>query len=335
MRITSAGGSLGRAICAVFLGVCMLAAPAVAHAQARVWMYPSAYENGRLLQELFEKPDAWQQTRQRITGIGYADHWLNSQFNDGQLRAWLPQLSRWGLKLGLEVGAVKPHSPTGQQAFDNDHPKWDRFIADGGKIDNIAMDEPYVTTVRNLHLPIQYGVEQTAQFVALVRRAYPGMAVGDIEPYPSFQASEVLQWVDALQARLRQLGVKGLDFLRLDVDWTHFHPGDAKGQMGWQGVRMIEDGCHRRSLPFSLIYWAADYPALYRADRQTEATWTEAILDEAAHYQAAGGRPDEFIVESWLISADKAVPSHAVPDSNPATMSGSVLALESHLLPPH
>jgi hypothetical protein len=307
-----------------------LAVPVMAHAQARVWLFPSPFEDGRTLKELFEKASGWQQTRQHITGIAYADHWLNSQFNDAQLRAWLPQLSRWGLKLGLEVGAVKPHTPTGQQAFDNDHPKWDRFIADGGHIDNIAMDEPYVTTARNLHLPAQYGVEQTAQFVALVRRAYPGMAVGDIEPYPSFQPAELMQWVDALQARLRQSGVKGIDFLRLDVDWMHFHPGDPKGALGWQGVRMIEAECHRRHLPFSLIYWAADYPSLRHADRQTDQTWTDGILDEAARYAAAGGRPDEIMVESWLLSPE-AVPAHAVPENNPNTMTGSVLALESRL----
>ena len=308
-----------------------LAAPSLANAQSRVWMFPSPFEDGKSLQELFGRPDAWRQTRQRISGIAYADHWLNSQFNDAQLRAWLPQLSRWGLKLGLEVGAVKPQSPTGQKAFESDHPKWDRFIADGAHIDHIAMDEPLVTTVRNLHLPMQYGVEQTAQFIALVRRAYPTMAVGDIEPYPSFQPGEVLQWVDALQARLRQMGVRGLDFLRLDVDWMHFHPGDAKGQLGWQGVRMIEDGCHQRRLRFSLIYWAADYPALRHADRQNAATWTEGILDEGARYAAVGGRPDDIMVESWLMSAQEAVPANAIPENNPNTLAGSVLALESRI----
>jgi hypothetical protein len=322
-----------RAIRAGLAATVALAAPVVVHAQAGVWMFPSPYEGGKLLKELFEKPDAWRQTRQHIGGIAYADHWLNSQFDDAELRAWLPQLTRWHLKLGLEVGAVKPQSPTGQRAFDVDHPHWDRFIAAGAHIDSIAMDEPLVTTLRNLHQPTQYGIEQTAQFVALVRHAYPGMAVGDIEPYPSFQPEEVLQWVDALQARLRQLGVRGLDFLRLDVDWMHFHPGDAKGRLGWQGAGMIEAGCHNRGLSFSLIYWAADYPALRHAGRQTATTWTDGILDEAARYAAVGGTPDELVVESWLMSADEAVPEHAIPETDRNTMTGSVLSLESHL--PH
>jgi hypothetical protein len=308
-----------------------LLAPAHAQALQKTWMFPSPFENGKSLKALFDDPGGWRQTRQRIAGLAYADHWLNSQFDDTQLRAWLPQLTRWGLKLGLEVGAVKPHSPTGQKAFDNDHPHWDRFIADGAQIDHIAMDEPYAATVNNLHLPMQYGAEQTADFVALVRHAYPGMSVGDIEPYPFFQPAQILEWVDAVQARLRQIGAKPLDFLRLDVDWMHFHPGDAKGQLGWQGARQIEEGCHRRGMAFSLIYWAADYPSLRHAGQQSETTWTEAILDEGARYAAVGGVPDEIMVESWLMSAQESVPDQALPETDVNTLSGSVLALESRL----
>jgi hypothetical protein len=320
---------LTRAMLASVIAVSALGAPLRAQAQSRVWMFPSAYENGREFKALFASPGTWLRTRQHIAGLGYADHALNSQFNDQQLRAWLPQIARWGLKFGLEVGAVKPQNLTGQAAFDRDHRFWDRFTADGAHIDTIAMDEPYVATLTNLRMPMAYGVEQTADFVALVRRAYPSMEIGDIEPYPHFQLDEIFHWIDALQARLRQMGVKGLDFFRLDVDWMHFRPGDAKGQLGWQGVRMIEDGCRRRGIAFSLVYWAANYPSLRQAGQQSETTWTTAILDEARRYAAAGGRPDEYVVESWLLSQDEAVPTEVMPDSNPNTMTGSVLALEA------
>ncbi len=306
-----------------------LAAPTLATAQPRVWMFPTPYMKGQEFREMFQNPAGWQRTRQSIEGIAYADHWLNSQFNDAQLRAWLPQISRWGLKLALEVGAVKPGSPTGQHAFDVSHPRWDRFIADGGRIDAIAMDEPLAATVRDLHLPMQYGVEQTAIFIQMVRHAYPNMAIGDIESYPYFQPGEIMQFIDALQGRLRQMGVRGLDFVRLDVDWMHFHPGDAKGRLGWRGAKMIEDQCHRRHIPFSLIYWAANYPSLSKQGEATPGTWTSAILDEAAQYAAVGGVPDEFFVESWILSDNDPVPPHVTPDSSPDTMAGSVLALAS------
>lgn len=306
-----------------------LAGAGPAAAAPQLWMFPTPFGNGQQLKELFANPAAWVHTRHAITGIGYADHWLNSQFNDAQLRAWFPQLRQWGVKLNLEVGSVKPGSPTGEKAFAVSHPRWDRFIADGAQIDSITMDEPLAATVINMHLPVQTGVEETAQFVARVRHAYPSISIGDIEPYPYFQPGQILAFTDAVQARLRQMGVKGLDFIRLDVDWMHFHPGDPKGALGWRGVKQIEDQCHRRGLRFSLIYWAADYGALRQQGGLTPDTWTSAILQQAASYQAVGGVPDEYFVESWLFSPSEPVPVHAIPETTPATLSGSVLALDA------
>jgi hypothetical protein len=300
-------------------------------AQPDLWMYPCPFENGEALHEIFENPGAWARARSQLTGIGYADHWLNSQFSDAQLRAWLPQIARWGLKFGLDVGSVKPGSPTAEKAFAVSHPRWDRFIKDGLHIDEMDMDEPLVATVVSLHLPVSYGVEQTAQFVAMVRRAYPPMQIGDTEPYPYFNPGQIMGFIDAVQARLRQLGVRPLDFLRLDVDWTHFYPPDAKGALAWRGVKQIEILAHQRGLRFSLIYWAANYPALSKAGQARPDTWTSAILREAADYARVGGVPDEYPLMSWLLTQQEPVPTHVIPDSSPITLSGSVLALDAQL----
>jgi len=300
-------------------------------AQPDLWMYPCPFENGQALYEMFGNPRAWARARAHLTGIGYADHWLASQFSDAQLRAWLPQISRWGLKFGLDVGSVKPQSPTAEKAFAISHPWWDRFIKDGLHIDVMDMDEPLVATVVNLHLPVSFGVEQTAQFVAMVRRAYPPMEIGDTEPYPFFNAGEIMGFIDAVQARLRQLGVRPLDFLRLDVDWMHFYPPDAKGALGWRGVKQIEILAHQRGLRFSLIYWAANYPSLSKAGLARPDTWTSAILREAADFSRVGGVTDDYPLVSWLLTQQEPVPAHVIPDSSPITLSGSVLALAAQV----
>ena len=56
----------------------------------------------------------------------YADHWLHKQFTDDELKAWFPMLKQWGLKLELEVGAIKPWGVTGEKTFEIQRPKWDR-----------------------------------------------------------------------------------------------------------------------------------------------------------------------------------------------------------------
>ena len=47
-----------------------------------LWMGPPSYDNGKCFRELFEKPDAWKETRAAIDVLIYADHWLHKQFTD-------------------------------------------------------------------------------------------------------------------------------------------------------------------------------------------------------------------------------------------------------------
>ena len=105
-------------------------------------MCPPSFDGGKHFAELFEKPDEWQQTRQAIDVLGYADLNFKKHFSDAQLQAWLPKLNEWGLKLGLEVGAIKAWGSTGERAFQAEQPIWQRIERLGGKIHSIAMDEP-------------------------------------------------------------------------------------------------------------------------------------------------------------------------------------------------
>lgn len=111
-------------------------------AKATVWMGPPSYGDGKCFRELFENPDAWKETRSAIDVLMYADHRLNKQFTDAELRAWFAQLRQWKLKFALEVGAVKPWGTTGEKVFSVQRPQWDRVQRLGGQIYAIAMDEP-------------------------------------------------------------------------------------------------------------------------------------------------------------------------------------------------
>lgn len=288
-----------------------------------LWMIPPSHSGGVCFRELFEHPDQWLATRSRIQGLGYADHMLNRQFSDQELGKWLPMLRRWGMRFALEVGAVKPWGPTGQQCFDAERPMWDRFRRLGATIHAIALDEPLCCVRKDLHKPDAYAVEETARFIALVRQNYPEVLIGDIEPYPFVPAPDLRIWIDALQARLKELGVRGMDFFRLDVDWVSF---TLANRGSWQEVRTIEDHCRSRGLPFSLILWASDWPHLQRQGAADAETWRRSCLKQLADYTAAGGRPDQIVVESWIET-----PAHGVPDSRSDTFTASVLEVARRL----
>ncbi|MEN6346906.1 MAG: hypothetical protein ABFE16_16500 [Armatimonadia bacterium] len=279
-------------------------------------MYPPSQDHARGFRELFDQPEAWSKTRQILDSIGFADHVLNREFRDDELRSMFGRLREWGLKLELEVGAVKEWGPTGEKAFNAQVPMWDRFQGLGATIHTLALDEPLCCALNSLKKPEEYAVQETATFISLVRRRYPQTLIGDIEPCPSIPVADQIRWLEALQARLADMGVHGLDFFRLDVDWVHF----VRGHGSWVEIRSLEQYCRSHQLPFSLLYWAADYPALNRLGIADEATWYISVMRQGYDYAMVGGAPDQYVIESWIPA-----PPRTVPETGEFTFTRSVL----------
>lgn len=267
--------------------------------------------------DLFAHPDEWQKTRPLIDSAIFADHGMNKWYTDQQLTAIFDQLNRWNMRFTLEVGAVKPWGPTGAKCFAAETPMWDRFQRLGAHISAIAMDEPLCCTRESLKLSDDYAVQETASFIALVRQRYPQIYVGDVEPYPSIPLDDHCKWIAALNSRLASLGVRGLDFYRIDTNWVVF---SVFNQGSWRDVVKIEKYCHSVKLPFSLIYWAAEYPALSGMHLAADDTWYEGIFEEGYDYALCGGAPDEYCLESWI-----GAPKQIVPENGDFTYTRSVL----------
>ena len=64
-------------LCLVVVAFWSLSVWAKDRANPTVWMGPPSYDNGKCFRELFEKPDAWKETRSEIDVLMYADHRLN------------------------------------------------------------------------------------------------------------------------------------------------------------------------------------------------------------------------------------------------------------------
>ncbi len=292
-------------------------APATTNsARPEVWMGPPASENGKCLRELFAHPGQWQQTRALIDGLLYADHQLNRQFTDDELRSYFSDIQKWQIHFSLEVGAIKEWGITGTNTFTKQRPMWDRFQRLGCNISAIAMDEPLLCVRHSLKKPDDYAVQETASFIALVRQHYPQIQIGDIETYPSIPLADHLWWLDALQKRLAEMQVRGLDFYRLDVNWVEFN---VFGRGSWPEVKKLEQECRKRKLPFSLIYWASDYPAMKRRGLADDSTWYVSIMRQGYDYALVNGAPDQVVIESWVDA-----PAQSVPETNDFTFTRSV-----------
>ena len=280
------------------------------------WMGPPGHDNGRSFRELFESPDAWKETRSVVDVLFYADHSLKRHFTDEQLRTWFAQLKQWNLRFALEVGAVKPWGTTGEKCFNIERPMWEHFHSLGARFYAIALDEPLACTKLVLKKPDDYAVQETASYIALVRKHFPDMLIGDIEAFPFTPLDDHFRWIDALQKRLAEMKVRGLDFYRVDVDWVHF----VHGHGSWADVKKLEQYCRQRKLPFSLVYWAADYPALTKLGLAGDATWYVSVIQQGYDYALVQGAPEQYVVQSWVGG-----PPRAIPETDSWTFTRSVL----------
>lgn len=290
-----------------------------------VWMMPPAHEEGRCLRELFAHPEAWRETRERIDVFCCTDLNYKKLFTDDELRGWFALLKQWNIKVGLEVGAIKPWGLTGEKTFHIEKPLWERIERLGGRIHAIAMDEPLICARRHVNQPDDYAVEETANYIALVRRHFPDVLVGDIETYPSLSVAENQWWITSLQKKLAEKKVRGLDFYRLDVDWVAF---TVATNGSWKEARQIELFCRQQKLPFSLIYWASGYPALKRRGLADDATWYTAIMQQGADYALIDGRPDQYVIESWI-----GAPSNMIPETADFTFTRSIRDFTRKFIP--
>ena len=290
-------------------------------ARPTVWMSPPPYEQGRCFRELFEHPEQWSQTRSAVDVLFYSDLCLQKQFSDQELRGWFTLLKQWKLKFAMEVGAIKPWAVkgeiTGEKIFDLERPSWERFQRLGADLYAIVMDEPLSCTRFETRQPDDYAVAETARYIAAVRKRYPSLVIGETETYPSIPLADHLWWIDALQKRLAEMHLRGLDFYRLDVNWSNFVVFDRGN---WREVRKLELACRQRKLPFSLIYWSSDGPNLQRLALADDCTWCASIMRQGYDYAMVDGAPDQYSIESWI-----KMPPHSVPETDRTSFTGSVL----------
>ena len=314
-----------------------------------VWMMPKGDTFLEFMDD--DNLEQWKETLAVIDIIGYADHVLNREYTRTQHEAGFAVMKEIGLPLALEVGAVKEWGRTGQATYTSQRRMWNNFTTRGATIAGIVMDEPlaavynhYATHFTELipeNTPaakFEYAVEETAEFMRLVLEEYEDWFIACIEPFPWFSADYLIEWIDALEARLADKDVRGQEFFRLDVDWNAFgkYYTNAHGEsryltweQGWREVKRIEDHCRSIGLPFSLIYWAADV-AGSAALQANPASWYNSILQMGQRYRSVGGRPDQYVVQTWI-----GLPDKTLPEDHPHSFAYSVVEFNKQIIPPY
>jgi hypothetical protein len=175
----------------------------------------------------------------------------------------------------------------------------------GGDLRYIAMDEPlwfghHSTGLNACHSTAAEIARDVATKVATVRRYFPNVQVGDIEPVaadePADWIDEITEWAGAYHAAVGE----PLSFLHADVQWTG----------PWQRqLPLLRDRLHTVGVKFGIIYNGD--PGM-----PSDADWTRLAESRFVKIEGSLGLvPDHAVIQSWMFQ-----PHHYLPDSQPGTL---------------
>lgn len=196
------------------------------------------------------------------------------------------------IQIGVEAGAVKEHTCDGRRLADVVIQDIGPVYASGGHVTFIAMDEPF-TAALQARTPSSFGrcnfdIDRTAvevaAFVNGVKRVYPAIRVGLIEPYPYFTVDELMTFVRVLEDNV---GVD-LPFFRLDYDLRHRLNVDANSITDLKKLRSFLSG---RGIEFELIVTGYD--------GRTDAASVASAMALAYEVSGAVGKPHAVVFQDW------------------------------------
>jgi hypothetical protein len=324
-----------RRILLIVAAFALVALPVRSHAEKqrgvdRFWFTPAPGSIDMV--RLFEAPEEWALARELVDVFKFyapqtwhvpADENGPNTYEAFRRVEAFRKLAGWGIRIGIEAGAVKEHYCTAdgsgmQAAIADTLESLDNVAAAGGVVSYVAMDEPFTAGLspRCGGPSLVPTADRLAVYVTAVRRAYPFVRIGLIEPYPTFRPAQFRQMLELLEAR----GIR-LDFLHVDP----LKPPPS-GERDRFGSEMIELGrlAGDHALIFGAIIWGdkGNSDAEYADDAMRAARNLKNV------FRAWEVVPQHIVVQSWVASAtgQKITPSN-LPDSAPYTHTSLILQI--------
>jgi len=275
--------------------------PALALERQAVWLSSS---NAPDMLELFQRPELWARARERVGVFKFFPSHVEprsapvrNSYAALKNAGAFALLRQRGIKIAVEEGAVKEWDCTGtKQAA----PATIRHIANvaaaGAVLQVVAMDEPLVSGRGPCALSIDEIAARTAAYAAAVKASKEAqgsgepLEIGDIEPYPSFDAPTLIAWVRALAVH----GFKPA-FLHLDIN---VHYVDVHPEIGLKDdLQTLARSLREIGIPFGIIIWSGYDPL------NTDRAYYDHAMDLAGRVKAAIGTPDQLVIQSWVTRA--------------------------------
>jgi hypothetical protein len=284
------------------------AAAACAREPAAVWFAPAGDTPDYT--DLFSKPQLWPKARQRVDVIKLGPVQTiekGPKVNDLTALQGVDafrKMQQWNIDIAIEAPSVKEWDCSGHGDTKDPRVRGNAQAATlsyiknvftaGAHVKFIAMDEPLVSGFGACHETIDQVAAKTAAYAKAllsdpnVTTWAPGLAVGDIEVYPSKTVDQLIQWTRTLE----QNGFKPA-FFHLDVD---VYDVEARGpKLNFNGdIRALQSFFKAEHIPFGIIFWSG------HGSEPTDASYYNHVVSWAQRLHAAIGAPEQSIIQSWV-----------------------------------
>jgi Big-like domain-containing protein len=222
-------------------------------------------------------------------------------------------LNQAHVAVAVESGGLRPGDCSGASVGAVDSDRIGALVRAGGAISFVALDSPFGNSLTSAPEPnCGYTVAQAAAELAteihIMRAAFPGVEIGIIEPVPYYSVGiyppnsgpgygDLPQLLDTFLSVLEQAHER-IDFFHADspYDYNQALPN------GWQKLVALEQVVRGHGLRFGLIYNSD------AGGTSGDQPFHDQTLAALLAYQAAGGNPDDLIVQSWYPHPSAMVP---------------------------
>lgn len=259
-------------------------------------------------------PTGWQRSQMFGNSVQFWSYWPS----DAEIAQCFTNLRNAGKSLVIEAGALKPGCQTAQACLDGSMATFSRLAGLGLPDTYLAIDEPISTGHPNW--PAQkanyaYAVQQTVEYIRLVRALAPGLKFILHEAYPNNSASTLTSFFqDVHYGALAQTGM-GIQYASVDHDWN------AGGNLG--DLLTIQNGVRSAGIGFSVVFWGAGPTG--------PSQWYNGLQNQGQMYQAwrpFGLSPDLYSVLNWT-----GQPTTTLNETTPLSFTRSVRDFVHRFLP--